>query len=271
MSGLAERIVSPRLLEDFREQLLSARQKLLFEFGAAEEDLNALEDARETELEARSQGEAAADVLSKLVRRRVDELEGIQAALARIAEGSYGMCTECGARIAVGRLRAVPYTALCGTCAIAHDAGLRGKSVGEDTEELPSLKPAVPSELAILDDTEIADLVSERFRAELGDALDAVRVVCRHGVVTLGGEVPSEELREIAVHLVEDELDLEVVDRMRLAPLSSTTSVAASPDLRGDEMLDAALVGGESTEDIFEAEEEGLQYRAPARPVSGAR
>jgi hypothetical protein len=153
-------------------------------------------------LEARSQGEAAVDVLTRLEQRRFGELREVQAALARIADGTYGTCLHCGARISVGRLRAVPHAAFCTECASARDASdLAVRS--EESEEVPAPKPVVPSELAILDDAEIAELVTERFRTEVGDALGSIRVVCRHGVVTLGGEIESEELHQVAIRIVE--------------------------------------------------------------------
>jgi DnaK suppressor protein len=43
--------------------------------------------------------------------------EQIEAALKRIADGSYGKCEECGKDIPRARLDAVPYTALCVGCA----------------------------------------------------------------------------------------------------------------------------------------------------------
>jgi RNA polymerase-binding protein DksA len=265
MAATSEMEISARSLEGFRQNLLSARRKLLAECGTTEHDLSTFEDARESELEERSQVEAAADVLSRLMRRRIDELESIEAALQRIADGRYGACTRCGSRIALGRLRAVPYAALCGTCAVARDAGA---PTSEGEEELPSLKPVVPSALAVLDDAEIAELVAERFRAEVGDALDAVRAVCRHGVVTLAGEIACEELHQVALRIVEEELDLEVVDRMRVSGFGERRVDVDRLPLQddADAILDAALMGNESTEDIFEAEEEGYEYHAPVRP-----
>ncbi len=40
-------------------------------------------------------------------------LAAIDAALARIQEGTYGRCQRCGQPIAEGRLRAIPYATLC--------------------------------------------------------------------------------------------------------------------------------------------------------------
>jgi DnaK suppressor protein len=44
-------------------------------------------------------------------------LAEIDAALGRIAKGTYGICEQCGAAIPKERLKAVPYTAYCVNCA----------------------------------------------------------------------------------------------------------------------------------------------------------
>ena len=50
-------------------------------------------------------------------RRRAGELRRIAAALARIEEGEYGYCVECGEEIAVRRLELDPAAPLCINCA----------------------------------------------------------------------------------------------------------------------------------------------------------
>jgi len=43
-------------------------------------------------------------------------LRAIEAALLRIDNGSYGVCTSCEDEISVARLKAVPWTSLCIAC-----------------------------------------------------------------------------------------------------------------------------------------------------------
>ncbi|MBO4300453.1 MAG: RNA polymerase-binding protein DksA [Desulfovibrio sp.] len=52
----------------------------------------------------------------------------IQAALARIDDGTYGICEECGEEISVARLKARPVTRLCINCKAKQeeDEHLRG-------------------------------------------------------------------------------------------------------------------------------------------------
>lgn len=67
-------------------------------------------------------GDGTTEAIGRLTDVGVaDRLEAIEArlqrALAKLAEGSYGVCDECGARIPAGRLRSVPESALCVSCA----------------------------------------------------------------------------------------------------------------------------------------------------------
>ena len=50
-------------------------------------------------------------------------LAEIDAALKRIEEGTYGICTNCGKEIPVDRLEALPWATLCIDC----QRGLEGR------------------------------------------------------------------------------------------------------------------------------------------------
>jgi len=57
------------------------------------------------------------EVLEELGETGERELAAIDAALGRIAAGTFGICARCGQPIAEKRLDAVPQTPLCQTCA----------------------------------------------------------------------------------------------------------------------------------------------------------
>lgn len=57
------------------------------------------------------------EVLAALSHSDRDEVQRIDAALGRLADGSYGTCANCGEAIAPARLAALPDAALCITCA----------------------------------------------------------------------------------------------------------------------------------------------------------
>jgi DnaK suppressor protein len=50
---------------------------------------------------------------SALLQQSSDGLDQVEAALARIADGTYGTCAVCGEAIAEGRLEARPWTPFC--------------------------------------------------------------------------------------------------------------------------------------------------------------
>jgi DnaK suppressor protein len=77
-----------------------------------------------------SQAAAASQVFEQqrdlaLRDRAAQQLELVDAALARLADGSYGTCLRCGGPIALERLEALPWAAHCIACQSALDKGRR--------------------------------------------------------------------------------------------------------------------------------------------------
>ena len=54
--------------------------------------------------------------LLSLVEQLRETLAGVEAALARLDDGTYGKCQSCGQEIPAERLEAVPTTTLCVSC-----------------------------------------------------------------------------------------------------------------------------------------------------------
>ncbi len=57
------------------------------------------------------------EVKSALGTLGVQEIQQIRHALHQIEAGAYGRCEKCGARIAAGRLEALPFATRCTKCA----------------------------------------------------------------------------------------------------------------------------------------------------------
>jgi RNA polymerase-binding transcription factor DksA len=66
--------------------------------------------------EDRSLADLLVDVNLAEVDRHIDEIRAIEAALLRIAEGGYGICTDCEDEIGRDRLRVEPATLRCAEC-----------------------------------------------------------------------------------------------------------------------------------------------------------
>jgi DnaK suppressor protein len=61
-------------------------------------------------------GDALADVSLAIIDRHIRELRDIEAARARIADGSFGSCVDCGINIGFERLQAYPTAKRCLVC-----------------------------------------------------------------------------------------------------------------------------------------------------------
>ncbi|MER7973570.1 TraR/DksA family transcriptional regulator [Streptomyces sp. NPDC096080] len=84
-----------------------ARQRLEHERASRLTQLRALDEAGSTE------GEQVMSAQRETVRRVLGEIE---AAFARVQDGSYGSCRGCAKAIPVERLEILPYTSLCVPC-----------------------------------------------------------------------------------------------------------------------------------------------------------
>jgi RNA polymerase-binding protein DksA len=109
----------------FRERLLEERRRVLAAIDNLHvENPGSLED--ETgELVSGSADQHPADTATETFDRELavtlednaeSVLAAIEQALARIEEGTYGICVNCGKPIAPERLEALPYAELCIDC-----------------------------------------------------------------------------------------------------------------------------------------------------------
>ena len=97
------------------EQILRDRQRELF---ARLHKINAdIATPREADSEEPATQAENDEVLDELGEVGEKELKAIDAALDRIAKGTFGTCVKCGQPISEQRLAAVPYTPFCQECA----------------------------------------------------------------------------------------------------------------------------------------------------------
>ena len=88
-------------------------------------ELGARLDLIETELESHNNPDwedqatecETDEVLEATAKAGMAEIPQIRAALRRIEDGSYGVCTRCGEQISEARLDTLPWTPLCRNCA----------------------------------------------------------------------------------------------------------------------------------------------------------
>jgi|SRR5512134_367246 len=99
-----------------KETLLRRRHRLVRLQGEAESEGRTLREGRSPDWVDQASDEGAARLLADLTERERIEVAEIDAALARIERGTYGVCLSCGGPVERGRLRAIPEARLCLEC-----------------------------------------------------------------------------------------------------------------------------------------------------------
>lgn len=257
--------MAAKRLAEFRRTLLRKRQAFLDEVEKVETELQYIAEDRESELEESAQEERSARVLARLDDHGVAVLGAIERALARIEAGAYGRCTECGQPIPVARLSAVPETAYCCDCAKKAEQGGPGSVEGPETPVPPSSAAAVPSDYSLLSGLELEGEIREHLREDRRVDMEELRIVCRHGVVHLGGCVPSEGEHQIVLQTVTDVMGLKDVDDR----LQTKEILWEHEDRDGQEGASETAPWEElaGTEDVTETHEDGTDFVPPTRPT----
>jgi len=106
-------------VDRFRRALESERDRLRHAVHAVHHDGSLLEETGDLAI---GSGDHIADSATETYLRELDGgleenaehlLVEIEAALDRIGDGTYGLCTTCGRPIGEERLEAIPYATLC--------------------------------------------------------------------------------------------------------------------------------------------------------------
>jgi DnaK suppressor protein len=117
--------VRSKELDTLRNDLLRRRRTILETAHRAQRELEALRGAeRDPEFEEGAQSEHEQYTLSLLGEAQRRQIAMIDAALARIDAGEYGVCVDCESDIDPKRLRALPFALLCAECATRRERGL---------------------------------------------------------------------------------------------------------------------------------------------------
>jgi DnaK suppressor protein len=105
--------LTPELLEHYRRILVARRDELAK--GTVRSGSEAAEQADLEQLDPADRATAnnAKDELFQDAERESGQLAEVEKALGRIQAGDYGTCEICGREIPEGRLRAIPWAALC--------------------------------------------------------------------------------------------------------------------------------------------------------------
>ena len=111
-----------RILEERRREILAQVQEKMRDVraeGGIGEGQGVLDAAESSEADIQD------DIEFALIQMKSETLNRIEEALARLGEGTFGNCFECGDEIAERRLRALPFAVRCKDCEEARELAER--------------------------------------------------------------------------------------------------------------------------------------------------
>jgi DnaK suppressor protein len=114
--------VRQRDLQLFRKLLEGRKREILQESERAVGTMNNESEEAYADPTDRAALESDRNFLLRMRDRERKLLGKIGDAFARIEDGSYGQCEECGGEIGIERLKARPVTTLCIACKSAQEA-----------------------------------------------------------------------------------------------------------------------------------------------------
>lgn len=275
-----------QLRPELAQQLRQQRESLLKEFAEEESELRSLESVRASELEERAQAARDTRILARLDDYHRRQIAEIDAALERIALGTYGICERCGKPIPSARLRAVPAARFHVECAeqggleapvmpeeeefLSAGAGADVSAAGREEEppeeaEVGERTEHLPPDISTFTDEEIEEYIRQQLTEDGRVDLDELQITCRSAVMSLDGALPTEEQHQIVLQYVTDFAGLqEVVDRLVINEvLWEREDRTAPPE---DEEPSSGTVSG-ALEDLIESDQENRDYEPPAGPV----
>lgn len=117
--------LTKRQIEEFRRTIGKRREALLAEIRG---DVARTRDESYADIAGPvvdTGDEAVADLLADMdnaeTSRDLNEERELEAAQARLEDGTFGKCVDCGLEIGLARLRAVPTAARCVKCQAVHE------------------------------------------------------------------------------------------------------------------------------------------------------
>ena len=110
--------------DDLKRMLQERQRELMTDVQGRIRGVRA--DGAEKPHEVMDQGETSEvdiqeDIELALIQMKAETLNKINEALARLEDGNYGQCFECGDEIAEARLRALPFAVRCKDCEEARE------------------------------------------------------------------------------------------------------------------------------------------------------
>lgn len=128
--------MTPRETNDYRQTLKALRKELVGSLPGRDAIL--IENAPDALDQTQSATER--DMAVETLNRHSARLRQVDAALDRLADGSYGICLECEEEIGARRLKALPWAEYCISCQQRRDTRMvaQGSHWWHQTDDFPA-------------------------------------------------------------------------------------------------------------------------------------
>ena len=103
-------------VQHYKESLLRKRGEILGTGGIKPLQASMENNTRQGDMADQASGNNEVHIQLKLKQTDAKILQAIEEALFRLEKGTYGVCRDCGDRIAPARLQAIPWTRVCISC-----------------------------------------------------------------------------------------------------------------------------------------------------------
>jgi DnaK suppressor protein len=103
-------------VKTYKDALLRKRDEIIGSGGVKPLQASMENNTRQGDMADQASGNNEVHIQLKLKQTDAKILRNIEEALVRIDKGTYGICRECGERIAEARLNAIPWARLCIKC-----------------------------------------------------------------------------------------------------------------------------------------------------------
>ena len=109
-------LLNKKEMEPYRQMLVDLKQKLIKEVLLNQEASNESNDGEVLDLADLASDSYDKDLANSLSEAERARLTAVEAALDRVAGGTYGLCEACGNPIPLPRLKVLPFAKLCVQC-----------------------------------------------------------------------------------------------------------------------------------------------------------
>jgi DnaK suppressor protein len=116
-----------QLLEQRKRQLTAEMQGMMRDVRHEGRAARAADEQDEAEADTRS------DIDLAVIQLKAETVARIDAALKRLDQGSHGDCVECGEKISIERLTALPFALRCRDCEESREKAMNGGRVRAST------------------------------------------------------------------------------------------------------------------------------------------